>query len=82
MNIFENNKMKIKDLSKDERPRERLKKYGPDVLSNSELLAIILGQGSKKENVLTLANKILMNHKLDSLSQLTIPKLIKVYGIG
>jgi len=74
--------MKIKDISKDERPRERLKKYSPEVLSSSELLAIILGQGTKKENVLVLANKILMNYNLDSLSRLSISELKKTFGIG
>ena len=37
--------MKIKDLPKIERPREKLERYGPEKLSNSELLAILLGSG-------------------------------------
>ena len=51
--------MKIKDLPKIERPREKLEKYGPEKLSSSELLAILLGAGSKGINVVELANKIL-----------------------
>ena len=35
-------KIKIRDLPEEERPRERLAKYGPEALSNAELLAIIL----------------------------------------
>ena len=50
---------KIKDLPKIERPREKLIQYGPERLSNSELLAIILRSGKKGENVIDLANKIL-----------------------
>jgi len=74
--------MKIKDISNDERPRERLKKHGAEVLSSSELLAIILGQGSKKENVIVMANKLLMNYNLDVLSKLRISELKKNFGIG
>ena len=43
--------MKIKDLPKIERPREKLEKYGPEKLSNSELLAILLRTGGKGLNV-------------------------------
>jgi len=74
--------MKIKDVSRDERPRERLKKHGADVLSSSELLAIVLRQGSKKENVLVMANKLLMNYNLDVLSKLSISELKKNFGVG
>lgn len=38
----------IKELPKEERPRERLLKYGANVLSNEELLALIIKSGSKK----------------------------------
>lgn len=41
-------KPKITELPLEERPREKLKKYGPSALRNSELLAIILGMGTKK----------------------------------
>ncbi len=51
-------KKKIKDLPKVERPREKLIQYGPEKLSNSELLAILLHSGKKGENVIELANKI------------------------
>ncbi len=52
-------KKTIKDLPKVERPREKLMQYGPEKLSNSELLAILLRSGKKGENVIELANKIL-----------------------
>ena len=43
--------MRIKDISKENRPRERFLKKGATVLSDAELLAIILQKGNKKENV-------------------------------
>ena len=64
--------MKIKDLSAEERPRERLLKYGPKTLSNAELLAIIL----------ELANKILQKYNLKYLSRLKTSTLKKIFGIG
>ena len=44
--------MKIKDLPKIERPREKLQKYGPERLSDSELLAILLRTGKAGKNVI------------------------------
>ena len=41
--------LKIRDLPAEEKPREKLVKYGSSVLSASELLAIVLGVGTKKE---------------------------------
>lgn len=48
--------MKIKDISLENRPRERLIKQGPNVLSDAELLALILKTGNKKENVIDMSN--------------------------
>src|SRR2546421_12546219 len=47
----------IHDMPTNERPRERLKHYGPQALSNSELLAIILRTGTTRDNVIELAGK-------------------------
>jgi DNA repair protein RadC len=47
--------MKIKDLPKIDRPREKLEKYGPERLSDSELLAILLRTGSEGVNVVELS---------------------------
>ncbi len=41
--------LKVKDLPLEEKPREKLVKYGSSVLSASELLAIVLGVGTKKD---------------------------------
>ena len=76
------NKKTIKDLPKVERPREKLIKYGPEKLSNSELLAILLRSGKKGENVVELANKILKRFRADKLSHLTFDELKDYPGLG
>ena len=74
--------MNIKTLPSDERPREKLIKYGPRTLTNSELLAIILRTGNKKESVLELSNKFFKKYNLKSLSRLKVSILKKQLGIG
>ncbi len=74
--------MKLKSLPLEERPREKLIKHGPKFLTNPELLAIILGIGNKKENVLSLSSKILSSYNLKSLSVANVSKLAKESGIG
>ena len=74
---------RLKDLPEDLKPRERLHQYGPEVLSNKEILAIILRTGSKGENVLELAERILAETGgLHGLAGLTLPELQMVNGIG
>ncbi len=51
--------MKIKDMQRVDLPRERLAKYGPDKLADHELLAILLGSGTKGVNVLELSKRVL-----------------------
>jgi DNA repair protein RadC len=74
--------MKIKDLPSDERPRERLVSFGAGALSNAELIAIILGSGNSKENILDLSKRLLKKNDLRSLSQLSVSELRKNFGIG
>ncbi len=73
--------MTIHDLQKDERPRERLNKYGPSSLSDSELLAVILRTGSCKENVINLSQRILSRFSLKDLSCAGISQLKCMHGI-
>jgi len=75
-------KKKIKDLPKVERPREKLINYGPEKLSNSELLAIILRSGTKEENVVELANKILKKFGTNELPNLKYEDLKNIQGLG
>ena len=74
--------MKIKDLPKVDRPREKLEKYGPERLSNSELLAILLRTGGKGVNVVELSNKILKKFSGDGLPKTTVKELKNTLGFG
>ncbi len=73
--------VKIKDLPKVDRPREKLIQYGPEKLSNSELLAILLRFGPKGTNVLKLSQKILNQFK-NKLSDLKYGDLQNIHGLG
>jgi len=75
-------KKTIKELPKVERPREKLIHYGPEKLSNSELLAILLRSGKKGENVVELASKILKRFRVDKLPYLTFDELKDYSGLG
>ncbi len=59
--------IKIKDLSFSERPREKLIKSGPDNLKNYELLAIVLTTGSRNEEVMTMASRLIKDYGEKSL---------------
>ncbi len=74
--------VKIKDLPKIERPREKLIHYGSGHLSNPELLAIILRSGKKGESVIDLASKILKKYKAEDLPNLTYEKIKDFSGLG
>src|SRR3989344_9311528 len=74
--------MKIKDLPKIERPREKLEKYGPERLSDSELLAIILRTGSEGVNVVELSAKILKKFSGFGLVTASIRELKNTFGLG
>jgi len=74
--------MKIKDLAKIERPREKLISKGPKNLKDEELLAILLGTGIKGKNVIEIAKQILSKHSKKRLLQLNYDELSKVKGIG
>ena len=74
--------MKLKDLPKIERPREKLEKYGPERLSNSELLAILLVTGQKGINVVELSKRILSKFSGDGLSKADVKALKNTFGLG
>jgi DNA repair protein RadC len=77
------NQILIKDVPKEERPRERLLKYGASALSNQELLAIIFGHGSKNESVMSLAQRVLIHFEgLPLLKDATVEELMAIRGIG
>jgi len=82
--IMKENKIKIRDLPEEERPRERLAKYGPEALSNAELLAIILRTGIKGDTAIDLANKLLnhFNGNLKAIVSADMNELSKIKGLG
>ena len=75
--------MKLKDLPKEQLPRERLIKYGKESLSDVELLAIILRSGTKDINVKTLAENLIIKYgSITNLKDLTINKAMEIKGLG
>lgn len=77
-------KYSIKQWAKDDRPREKLLLTGAENLSNSELLAILIHNGSKQKTAVDLAKDILKLGKdnLSELGKLSIKDLMKIKGIG
>ncbi|ACD52854.1 DNA repair protein RadC [Clostridium botulinum] len=76
------NSLKIKDIPKNERPKEKLLSYGADTLNNSELLAIILRTGTKGENVLQLSNRLLSEFQgLDGILEASLDDITSIKGI-
>ncbi len=75
--------VKIQDVPKSERPRERLLQYGATHLSNKELIALLLGSGTRNESVLDLSNRVLMHFEgIKLLRNATIEELTAIKGIG
>lgn len=73
---------KIKDIPKSDRPREKLIKHGQKFLTNSELLAVLIGSGYKGKNVLQLAKDMLVKYQAKNLPKLTYQELTSQKGIG
>ncbi|TRO65710.1 RadC family protein [Christiangramia sabulilitoris] len=80
----ENNFLSIRKWAEDDRPREKLLQKGKLSLSDSELIAILLGSGSKNESAVELAKRILSstNNNLSDLGKLSISQLCTFKGIG
>ena len=68
----------------DDRPREKLMAKGKLVLSDAELLAILIGSGNREESAVDLSKRILqtVNNNLNNLAKLSIEELMKFNGIG
>lgn len=81
--MMEQRHFTLRDVPKEERPRERMLRYGASALSNAELLAILLRTGTKSESAVTLAQHLL--NKSEGLRQLVDMKteqLTSIKGIG
>jgi len=74
----------IKNWSDDDKPREKLLHKGRSVLSNAELIAILIGSGTKNETAVALSKRILAstNNNLNELGKVSIKQLMKFKGIG
>lgn len=83
-------KYTIKEMPEDERPQEKLIKFGPDYLSNAELLALIIRTGNRKgDSAIHTATKVLRSLRtandsngLNSLKNANLSNLMEVDGIG
>ena len=71
--------MKIKDIPWYNRPGIRLKKKGVSILSDAELLAIVLGRGNTEENAIDLSNRVLGNYNFHKLADLSLHELEKEF---
>lgn len=74
----------INQWAEDDRPREKLLLKGKNTLSDSELLAILIGSGSRNESAVQLCQRILksVDANLNQLGKLTVSQLIQFKGIG
>lgn len=82
---FRRNGLMVRDLPKEERPREKLVAYGASVLSNAELLAILLRTGTKEHSVLRVAEQVLCCYKdrgLSAIVHMSAEELAKIPGLG
>ncbi|TDO77364.1 DNA repair protein RadC [Flavobacterium chryseum] len=73
----------ISDWSEDDRPREKLMLKGIDALSDAELIAILIGSGSRNESAVDLSKRILASvDNLNSLGKMSVSQLMNFKGIG
>lgn len=78
------NKLTVKQLAEEDRPRERLMMHGAEALSSAELLAILVGSGNKEETAVDLMKRLLAdcNNNLATLSKMSLGQLMDYKGIG
>lgn len=76
--------LSIPSWAEDDRPREKLLRKGKSILSDAELIAILIGSGNNEETAVALAQRILHSAKanLNELSRMSVSDLIRFKGIG
>ncbi len=81
---YQNKPMPIKSWAEEDRPREKLVIKGKSVLSDAELIAILIGSGSRSESAVDLSKRILysIDNNLNKLGKLSVTDLQKFNGIG
>jgi DNA repair protein RadC len=73
----------MKDLLPDDRPREKLLHHGAAALGDNELVALVIGNGSRRGNALSIANALLAAHGgLHGLTRCAVDDLARTFGIG
>lgn len=74
----------IKNWSSDDKPREKLRRKGRSVLTNAELIAILIGSGNKQETAMQLSQRVLSSsaNSLAELSRRSVEQLMQFKGIG
>jgi DNA repair protein RadC len=74
----------IKELALDDRPREKMLEKGSSVLSDAEILAILIGSGTRDKSAVELCREILksVDNDLNKLARLTVHDLMKFKGVG
>lgn len=82
--IGSNNPMGIKTWDPRDKPREKLRDQGCSSLSDAELIAILIGSGSREESAVALARRVLAacGHRLSVLARCSLPQLLQFKGIG
>src|SRR5687768_4349213 len=78
------NRLSITNWAEDDRPREKLARKGKSALSNAELIAILIGSGSRNESAVDLAKRILAstNNDLYMLARMSVKELCQFKGMG
>lgn len=81
---YENRKLTIKEWSVQDRPREKYAKSGASVLSDAELIAILLRTGNAAESAVDLAKRLLVSsgNSLNNISDMSLRELSQIKGIG
>jgi DNA repair protein RadC len=81
---MENSAFPITNWSEDDKPREKLMNKGKASLSDAELIAILIGSGSRNESAVQLSKRILssVDNNLNALGKLSLQQLMKFKGIG
>jgi DNA repair protein RadC len=82
--MSEESSKSIKEWAVEDRPREKLLSHGIQSLSHSELIAILIGSGTRNRSAVDLARRILdnANNDLDQLGRFTVSDFMKIKGIG
>ncbi len=80
--MAENSFFPITNWSEDDKPREKLMLKGKSVLSDAELIAILIGSGSRNESAVDLSKRILASVDNNLLGKLSLPQLMQFKGIG